>query len=141
MSLYRIAEYIRDYKGELLNEEPYPSFFRLAKRVSKLSDYKIKMGCVITNKQTVISVACNKLKYNKKWCNPVKKFHAEALCVKLAERDGLSGCTVYVYRENRFGVPRLAKPCADCEKLLRDKHVKRIYYSTNEFPYYAIMEL
>jgi len=119
----------------------YPSFFRLAKRVSKLSDYKIKMGAVLVNKSTVLSIGHNKLTYNKEYCHPLKKLHAEACCIKIAGRDDLSGCTIYVYREGSNGIPRLAKPCEDCMKLLMEKNVKRIFYSTSVYPYFEVINI
>lgn len=121
--------------------EPYPSFFRLAKRVSKLSDYKIQMGAVITKNSTVISIGHNKLKYNKLLCNPLKKLHAEMVAVKLAGRGNLTGCTIYVYREGHNGIPRIAKPCEDCERLLRKMKIKKIIYSTSEYPYFEVLWL
>lgn len=121
------------------DNEPFPPLFRLARRVSKLSDFRIKVGCVISRNRTVISIGHNKTKYNKLWCHPLKKLHAEAVALKLAGRDDLSGCTVYVYRESKNGTPRMSKPCEDCEKLLRERKVKRVVYSTSEFPYFETM--
>lgn len=118
-----------------------PSFFKLAKKVSKLSDYKIQMGAVITRNRTVISIGHNKLKYNKRFCTPLKKLHAEMAAVKLADREELTGCTIYVYREGHNGIPRLAKPCEDCERVLREMKIKKVIYSTSEYPYFEVMWL
>jgi deoxycytidylate deaminase len=71
-----------------------------------------------------------------------KKSHPEAL--KLGSRLGsihaemhvlfsvpdASKGTMYIYRETSDGVLGLARPCESCMKLLLQKGVKRIVYST-----------
>lgn len=106
-----------------------------------LSNYRIKMGAVIVRKSTVISVGHNTTSYNKRYCHPMRKLHAEMSAVKIADRDDLSGCTIYVYREGYRGIPRMAKPCPDCERELRARNVKRVFYTTSEYPYFDVIEL
>jgi deoxycytidylate deaminase len=119
-----------------------PRIFRLAKNVSKHSDYKIKVGCVIVDHSTPISTGFNKIKYNKIWGNPIKAtIHAEALAMKNSGKDYLKNSIAFIYREFSNGMPALAKPCSDCEKRLRDFGVKRVYYTVGEFPYFEVMEL
>lgn len=55
-----------------------------------------------------------------------KKLHAEEA---LAKRFNLIGASVIVVRITRSGNLGLAKPCPTCERLLREKGVKRIYYT------------
>ncbi len=54
--------------------------------------------------------------------------HAEQrLARKLTPRS-----VVYVARVNRAGVLRLAKPCADCHRVLVSRGVSRVHYTVND---------
>lgn len=55
---------------------------------------------------------------------PVQASHAETrLCRKLTPDS-----VVYVARLNKHGIA-LSKPCSNCEKALRQKGVKKVYYT------------
>lgn len=113
-------------------------FFRLARSVSKFSDYKIKIGAVIVKKKP-ISAAANKLVTHPKYANPNKtdklSVHAEVRAVINSETS-VEGSTIYVYREKKDGTPGLARPCKHCLAVLKDAGVKKIIYTTNEFPFW-----
>ena len=56
---------------------------------------------------------------------PVPEHHCEArLCRKLTP-----GSTVYVARVSRLGDWALARPCGNCERLMRNRGVLRCYYT------------
>ena len=56
---------------------------------------------------------------------PVPEHHCEArLCRKLTP-----GSTVYVARVSRLGDWALARPCVNCERLMRNRGVTRCYYT------------
>ncbi len=58
---------------------------------------------------------------------PCRHSHAEAkLCRKIDY-----GAIVYVIRLRRDGTIGMSKPCPDCEKILRTRKVKKVYYTTN----------
>jgi len=63
---------------------------------------------------------------------PTRSAHAEYRLGKKLDK----GSMVYVSRirrdTNQFG---LAKPCANCEKFLRSKGVKKVYYTISENEY------
>lgn len=52
----------------------------------------------------------------------------------------ISGSDVYLVRTGSTPEPRLAKPCVACETLLRQRRVRRVYYSigTGE---YGVLQL
>ena len=52
--------------------------------------------------------------------------HAEARLVHKLD----VGATVWVARMSRIGQLALAKPCPNCERALRGRGVRRVYYST-----------
>lgn len=54
--------------------------------------------------------------------------HAEYRLCKLFKRH-MAGATVYVARRSPAGQPRLAKPCAACERVLRDAGVRKVIYT------------
>lgn len=67
---------------------------------------------------------------------PCRQAHAEArLCRKLTP-----GSIVYVVRvrlaDGKFG---MARPCHSCQKILKSKGIKKVYYSINSFEY-GVME-
>lgn len=119
-----------------------PKHFRLAKLVSKLSDYKIKVGCVIVRHGSPVVLAYNKVKYSREYSNQWKKsIHAEAYALRLAEKCDVSNGTVYVYREDKNGNIKMARPCKDCIKLLKDRNIKRMIYTVENFPYFNMENL
>lgn len=55
------------------------------------------------------------------------RIHAEVFVLKqIKEGDGV----LYIYRERKNGSLGLARPCQSCLKLIRQKGIKRIVYST-----------
>ena len=125
-----------------MNEDDLFSFFRLARSVSLGSNYKIKMGCVLIHNGKPISVGHNEMKSNPgEWSYGDKvSIHAEANCLKNCLKKNFEGATMIIYRESKdkYHMPRLAKPCPDCMKLLEKFKVKKIIYSVNEFPYWEV---
>ena len=109
--------------------------FRLAKNVSKLSKHKTPMGAVIVKNGNVISVGENQLKsHPEAWNNT--GLHCEIRAVKCSGKYDLEGSTIVVYRENKKGEIALAKPCPDCQKFLKEKGFKWMYYSIPEYPFF-----
>lgn len=122
------------------------TFFNVAKAVSKTSDYHgVDVGCVVTYKNTILSVASNSNKthtvqkiYNKfrdfDENTAVNSLHAEVHALVLAKNiahrtniDWADVC-VYVYRELKNGKPAISKPCASCQKFIDDLGIKTVFY-------------
>ena len=57
--------------------------------------------------------------------------HAEARLAKKLDRNSV----VYVARVTKGGNIGLAKPCATCEAFLRNKNVKKVFYTIDAFTY------
>jgi hypothetical protein len=119
-------------------------YFKLAKNVSKYSDYKIKVGAVIARRKP-IGVASNKCKTHPIHANPDKSLrkniHAEIRAVINCGNEDLKGAIVYVYRQTKDGKPALARPCNYCYNYLKERGVRTIYYTTNEEPYWRMEDL
>lgn len=121
-------------------------FFNAAKEVSKLSEFKqFHLGCVIVDKNRIISSACNSCK-----TDPLQKYynifrfdsesanhtcHAETLALKplLRNKDiDFSRLKVYIYREHANGELAMSRPCASCMVMLKRAGIKTVYYTTED---------
>ena len=63
--------------------------------------------------------------HNGKAMQKCGQVHAE---VRLSKKLGV-GSDVYVARSLRDGTPAIAKPCPNCQNVLRHRGVKRVYYT------------
>lgn len=113
-------------------------FFRLARNVSKYSNYPIKVGAVVVKKKP-IGVGYNIKKTHPRFSNPENSIHscihAEMKAIMNCDLE-VDGADMYIYRELKDGSPALARPCDLCYNVLKGYGIKTIYYSTNEFPYW-----
>jgi len=108
-------------------------YFLLAKNVSKHSTMSPKVGAVVSRKKP-ISVGFNKLKPT------FKRFSTHAEVDAILSAGGrfynLNNCEIYVYRETKDGKPALARPCENCLELIKEKGIKKMYYTIDSFPYW-----
>jgi tRNA(Arg) A34 adenosine deaminase TadA len=74
---------------------------------------------------------------------PNKEYlHAEvAALLKRRHYDDIHSCEMTVYRETGDGKPAMAKPCAQCQAILAEFGIRRVYYSVPDAPYFAVMRL
>jgi deoxycytidylate deaminase len=119
-----------------------PPFFRLARRVAIQSDYHVQMGAVLVDKKPIVT-GYNKLKTHPVHSNPELhmkvSIHAEVDCLIAMKDRSSRGTDIYVYREHRgTKLPAMARPCKECMKKLIKAGVKRIFYSIDQFPYWAV---
>lgn len=115
--------------------------FGAAKAVSELSDHKHHIGCVVTMGSRIVSSGHN----SKTKCHALQakldkemfggehrgSLHAEvdALLPLIRKGVDLSNASLYVYRQHKNGIMACARPCARCEKLIRQAGIKRIFYT------------
>lgn len=118
------------------------SIIRKAIAEAKKSEYKIKVGCVIFDKKKIISTGHNGIRNHKKlhpnfqrWKGSV---HAEVDTIIQAKAD-LIGTTMLVVRINNNDELRLAKPCSDCMKYINHVGIKKVLYSTSNYPYISTL--
>lgn len=116
-------------------------YFKLARNISKQSDYHIKVGAVICKKKP-INAACNIIKTHPVHTNKfTKAIHAEVRAILTCSVGDLSGATIYVYRERKDGTIGISRPCNRCYNFIKEKGIKKIYYTINEYPYYRIEKI
>jgi deoxycytidylate deaminase len=121
-----------------------PNWLQLAQTAALHSNFNIKVGSVIVQRGTPIAIGFNKIKSHPRWCN-VGKFsqtiHAEISALMTVAKRDLSGSTIFVYRAHKNGTPALARPCANCQAILKEYGIKRMVYSINEYPYFGVEKL
>lgn len=107
----------------------HSKWFELAKKLSKCSSYpQHKHGAVIVRKNKVVSLGFNKASTHPKSNHKYKHIHAEVHAILMAKVP-LEGCSLYVYRETKDGVPAMSKPCASCEEFIKLAGITKVYYS------------
>ena len=68
------------------------------------------------------------------------QIHAEMMCLintKYLEVDW-SKVSLYIYREHKDHTTALAKPCPACEKAIKERGIKQVYFTTEGIPYKKI---
>lgn len=110
--------------------------FRLARKESKKSNHSVyHLGCCILSKNQVISVGYNTVTKSHPLVRKFDEFRT--LCaethaiIKCKDRKKLVGSTVYIYREDKRGKPKMAKSCPICLQILKLFKVKQICYTTD----------
>ena len=118
-------------------------FFRLAYNTSLHSDCRVKVGAVVSRK-VPISVGFNVIKTHPRYSNPNTmssiSVHAEMQAILGTWLD-IHGCDIYVYRELDDGMPALARPCNMCYNVLKNRGIKKIYYTIDTSPYWKMERL
>ena len=127
-------------------------YFSFAKEASLHSTYtgshkfSPAIGAVAVYKGSIVATACNSNKtsplqarYNvyRFNANTPDKAHAEiTLIQKLRWKFGDSldwtKVHIYLYREYKDGRLAPSRPCPSCMALIRDLHIKKIYYTTED---------
>jgi deoxycytidylate deaminase len=116
-----------------------PRYFKLARSVSLHSEHKYRLGAVLVIGGAVVSVGFNKCKYNAEYSYPDRNsIHAEAQCIKTSGKYDLRGSIMFIYREDKFGNVSNAHPCEYCMELLRSEGIKKIWFTTDEFPNFGV---
>lgn len=99
----------------------------LALKVSRVSEHpKYKLGAIIEYRGMILGVGVNKCKTHPR--SHSFTTHAELSAI-LNARDDLKGATIYVARENFYGMAN-AKPCPACQALLREVGIKEMFFTT-----------
>src|SRR5678816_4513466 len=92
-----------------------------------------RLGAVIVNKKLIEVAKVNSLKTNPRLCRHFiyPHFHAESSAIFSLGLDNCYGKDLYVVRVKRDGSTAMAKPCTQCQRLIKDVGIKEVYYTTN----------
>ena len=123
-------------------------YFNLAKAVSYTSDYpRVHIGSVIVKNKEIVAVSANQKKSHplQQKLNPIRfdnhtsqsdidkcnnYQHAEFSAIIKCKHLDLSGASIYVYREDKYGNLAMCCPCKACLKLIKEVGIKVIYYTS-----------
>ena len=107
-------------------------YFNMAKVVSKQSPSRFKLGCVVVNKNKVLSKGFNQMHKTHPRCKTWGNFvHAELNALINLPLYKSYGASIYVYRETAEGIIANSKPCNVCMNTIIAAGIKKIYYTTN----------
>jgi deoxycytidylate deaminase len=104
---------------------------KLKKLISLSNHSQHRLSCIIMQGNRIISEGFNEVKTHPKSLAGYNMKHAEISAVLNSEQD-LRGCTAYVYRERRDGLPGLSKPCRGCEAMLKNAGIKKVIFSSEQ---------
>lgn len=118
------------------------TYFKAAEAVSRLSDHRCQIGCVVVDGHRIISSGHNsktrthafQAKLDKKFfgCECAGLVHAEtaALIPLINSKQDLSRAVIYVFRRNRNGDIALSRPCPRCMSVIKSCGIKEVRYTT-----------
>ena len=107
-------------------------FFKYAKKIAANSTSRVRLGCVIVNRNKIIGHGKNNMeKTHPASPNFYKYLHAEIAAIIKSNRDMLRGAILYVYRESKLGVPVISRPCTSCYEAIKLAQIKKICYTDN----------
>lgn len=118
--------------------DPHLRYFIFAKKISRKSDYKIKVGCCVVRKGTPVGVGYNRVRHSKEWGSKWRTtIHAECCALKNVGNKAYNSI-VYVYREKGDGRIGMSRPCPECMERLIEMGVKAVYYTIEQYPFWAM---
>lgn len=112
----------------------YPRAFKWAMKEALKSVHHHRVGAVLVAHGKPIAKGHNSIrrhKYSSYYQYP-EACHAEAAALSEGRSDSLSASILYVTRLNRSGRMMMARPCASCFSLLRDKGIRKVVYTTGQ---------
>lgn len=110
------------------------NFLNIARLLAQHSSEKKRHGAVVVKSGRVVGTGFNKFKNHpsiiesyliKQHCSR----HAEQVAIKQAGIHA-NGATLYVARINKNGIDRYSKPCSICQKLINERGIKKVVYTT-----------
>lgn len=105
-------------------------YFKLCKKLSKSSNHHSHhLGACIVKGNSVLGIGWNQNKTHTKSSHSWKHIHAEDAAIRSALGENLNGAVIYVYRENKAGIPSLSFPCKYCLDTIKKTGIKKICFS------------
>ncbi len=91
-----------------------------------------QLCALVLKKNRVLAIG-----YNSRKTSPIMQDsrmqmqHAESHAITRCRPDELQGADIIIARCRPSGKPGLAKPCEICERILRSRGVRRVFYTIN----------
>ena len=121
-----------------------PGFLSLAKKTAYLSTGEYRLGSVIAKNGRMMAKGFNKYNHMNALAREFFRYstvHAEIDALFRMDRNQIPGSTIYVFRVRKDGSPGSSLPCYRCLNAMRSLGVRRIVYSTTEYPYYNVQKI
>lgn len=114
-------------------------FIKKAINEAEKAEERYRVGAVVFKGKRILSRGHNTYQKSAKKLHPKftrwpNSVHAEVDAILKARRN-LKGASILVVRINKAGELRNSKPCAHCMLYLKHVGIKKVYYSTNDYPY------
>lgn len=102
--------------------------------LASLSDCRFKHGAIIRKAGNTIAVGINYGVNDPKYLDDEvaaehAAVHAEVAALNACKKANLEGATIYVARVSKNDEPRMSKPCENCQKALKARGVKKVFYT------------
>ena len=118
----------RDYRFLYICEE----IAKLSKGVGGSKGNNFRIGCVIVGAGgCIVSTGVNSYKTSPRLSKfyDYPYYHAEAHAILRRGIDTCVGCTMYVVRVTKLSHLALARPCKECQRLIKEAKIKKVIYS------------
>lgn len=102
---------------------PFDSFY-FEETLKRSHNSKSKHGCIVIWPGGMIFMVNGSRKD--------KGFHAEMNAVHLIPRKHAKSAILYVWRVRTNGDLALSKPCKRCERIIKRRGIRNVYYSTED---------
>jgi len=116
----------------------HPRFLKVAKQLaSKTKDMRRGFGCVITDGNKIVSMGRNRRSHPgipDLQLNGMRYWGLHAETEALIKAEGsVRGMTIYIHGQNVCsGSSVNSWPCPLCEKVLKEKGIKRVIFTTKD---------
>lgn len=90
---------------------------------------RYQVGAAIYIGSKLISVGWNEDKTDPKQHSIFRWRHAETASLVGTRKTDLTKATIYVARVTKTGLLRIAKPCVDCQRLLKAAGIRKVVYT------------
>lgn len=116
-------------------------YYEKAKLTSNESNHEKPMGCVIVCGNFIVSRGFNKTKSHtiqhrndrkSNYYAPNACMHAEVDALIKSGRFDLTGCEIFLYRQDKHGNIANSRPCISCMPALESAGIKHVFYTTKE---------
>lgn len=119
-------------------------YLKHAENISKFSDHRCKIGCVVVNQHKIVGCGHNsditthgfQARLDKEYfkCDSCGKVHAEiaALIPLIKSGTDLTNATLYTFRRKKDGSFGMSRPCPRCMKVIKSLGIKKLVYSTED---------
>lgn len=118
------------------------NYLNIARKAAEKSQEMFQIGSCFVKSGRVFSTGFNSLNKSNALVREFFNYptqHAEISALSKLDPASIKGGTMYVYRLRKSGKAGLSKPCPRCLVALRALGIKRIVFSTDEEPGYAVM--